>query len=457
MTVGPAREPLPSPFDYVIDSSPAELAANLDRAIKAINEVAASEVAASGVEANEVAANEAALGAGSQPDELQPTAKALCAALGRFLRRSASREQAEAFWGAFKTMVPFLRHDSARSCAGHVDGQSLGELATPPVRHLCWALFEVHQYRREAGGSFDAELLEGLELALAVFEDAGGSGASSAGSYGYSRDKAEIIELLAQRAQLLFELDPGWTRQYMFRHLVRGDAYRQLAASKLTFWGGWPRREFLLAVQPYALEFCADVETLFEESGGRVRACEWLVRLAKRALADDDEASITEIAEALKGMPATLQGRFVHILREQFWELPGFLYEEMSDRELFELLSDRLNTAQMISTFWPTEPQYQSEETTMDFVGLLLDAGEHAPGIFEACRDFLVPLTEPIYHDTLHHKLLRSDQFIDFELVTPTVIAGIIELTTYQHGSHYQALAELHQQLTLRTTHNNSS
>ena len=423
--------PCPERFDYVIDSSPAELAANVDRAIKAISE--------------------AAPGTGSASAELRPMALELCMALGRFLGHSSSQVEAAAFLGAFKTMLPFLRHDCELR-----DGRPLAGTGLFPVGHLCWDLFKAHQQRRDAGGNLDAELLEGLELALAAFEDVGGDVGGDAGSAAgaYNRDKAEIVELLAQRAQLLFELDPGWTQQHVFRHLVRGDAYRQLAASKLTCWGGWPSREFLLAVQPYVLEFCTDVETLFEESGDRVWACEWLVRLAKRALADDDEASIAEVAEVLKGMPGKQQESFINALRERFWHFP---YKYMSDRELFELLSDRLNTARMISTFWPTEPQYQSEETTMDFVELLFHAGEHAPGIFEVCRDFLVPLTEPMYHNTLHHKLVQTDQFVDFELVTPAVIAGIIEQTTNQHGSHYQALAELHQQLTTRTTHNNSS
>ena len=430
---------MPSPFRYVIDSSPAELAANVDRAIKSISEVAASE---------------AAPDTGLPPDELQPTARALCVALGRFLGRSASREQAEAFWGAFKAMVPFLRHDSARSCAGRADGQPLGELEDPPVGHLCWVLFKVHQQRCDAGDSLDAELLEGLELALAAFEDEDVAGSGRGGSHGsYSRDKAAIIGMMAFEAQLLFELDPGWAQQYLLRHLVRGDAYRQLVASSLTRCRVWPSWEFLSAVRPYVFELCADVETVFEKSGERRRVCEWLVELANKALAEADEVDAVEIAEALKGMPGAQQESFLHILGERFWE---FDYKAMSDRELFELLSDRLNTAQMISTFWPTEPQYQSEDTTMDFVELMFHAGEHAPGIFEACRSCLVPLTKPMYHNTLHNKLVQTDHYVDFELATPTVIAGIIELTTYQQGKHYQALAELHQQLTLRTTHNDS-
>ena len=416
-----AGVPCPERFGYVIDSAPVALAANMERAVQAI----AAEPGGLGSEESALAARD------------------LCYALERFVAPEATAEQVAAFLGAFRALLPFLREaDEPPLAPGTTLGTTgLGEVKGSPAARLCWVLFWVHKVSRvKRGGCADRELLEHLELALESFDDAEGA------CWG----KGAVLGVMARYASRLFEIDPAWTQERLFAHLAPGDAYRQATARLLIHFGSSGTDAFSAGVRPYVLGFFDDIEAVFDNRGDRTVACRWVYWLAEQALAERDEAAIAEIAGVLRVMRDTERGKFIHALCRPFDDLTGY-YEELSDRQLFEVLDGRLRTPQLIRTFWPTEPQYQSEWTTKCFINLIFDAGEHAGDIYEVCRDFLVPLADEGYQYQVYYKLVRKPRYRDFVQANPAIMAGIIDRTTNEHSSYLTELAELKTHLISKT------
>ena len=421
--VGPPKA-IPKPprlFPYVDNSEPAELAANIDRAIQAI-------AAAPG-------------GLGSEQSMLG--LRYLCSSLIRFVSSCPTEERVAAFWGVFPALVAFVRQlgESLPEPPGAISDLGLDEVFDSPVGQLGLVLFAAHRRLGKEGSGFDAELLECLELALESFDD----------SEGACWGKGAVLGVMAYHAPLLFAIDSAWTHKHLLAHLVAGDAYRQVTAKLLVVFTEGSTEKFLDEVWPYVLGLCEDLEVVFgDDFGSRSWELRRLHLFAERAFEHNDEQTIAQIAGVLRVMPATDRGKFIHALHRPFDDLTGY-YEELSDRELHEILGDRLRTPELIRTFWPAEPQYQSEWTTTCFIDLIFDAGEHAGDIFEVCRDFLVPLTNERYQYWTYYDLVRKPKYRDFVQANPAVMVGIIDRTTNEHSSYLTELTELKYHLLSKT------
>ena len=420
--------PCPERFGYVAESSPAALAANIGRAVESI-------VAEAG---------------GHLPCEQSAlAARDLCYALEGFVVADPtavpSAERAAAFLGVFKPVVLFLREAGEPPPEPEVKYCTMGLAATlsPPVAKLCAVLFWAHEQRQAAGEGLDGELLAGLELALETY---------GAGGEGYCLGEEAVLGFLATKAPALFRLDPVWTQQRLFAHLAEGDVYRRHVARLLVRFGRssfWP---YLVAVRPYVLGFFEDIEAVFgDDRDSRNGVLRWLHQFADRAFEDNDEATSARITDLLRVMPDTDRGNFIGMLGYRFDEPFRSDYEELSDRELYEALSLRLSTPQFIRTFWPPEPQCQSGYATMQFVDLIFDAGEHAEAIFEACRDFLVPVTQRQEQGHVYSKLAYHNEDTACVQANPTIMAGIIDRVTNEHSVHLKELTELKYHLTSET------
>ena len=433
----PVDAPRLARFGYVIDSPPAELAANVERAIEDI-------VAEAG---------------GSLPCERGAlAARDLCEVLRRFLQPRPEpgpglvAERVGAFWGVFPVMVAFLRRvgEPPFEPPGAASDPARDKVFGSPVVQLCRALFAAHRRLGEEGGGFDGELLAGLELALESYDAAAAASAAAADRSAGGRGREALAGLLGHEAGYLFVVDADWTQKHVFARIGRGGAYRQNTAQMLVRYGGRSSPEFMACVQPFLFELCADIEAVFGSRGGRVQVVEWLHLFADRALEDNDEATIAQITDLLRVMPETCRGNFIGILRRRFDSLHGY-YEELSDRELHQKLSDRLSTPQFIRTFWPPEPQCQTDVTTRRFVDLLLHTDEHAEDVFEACRDFLVPIEDEREQYRVFSKLVHDINHDDFIQANPAVVAGIIDRTTNEHSNHLKELTELKTHITSET------
>ena len=416
-------------------SEPAELAANVERAIQSITAEAA----------------------GSLPCEQSAlVALDLCEALKRFLWPEPTAEQVGAFWGVFPAMVAFLHQvgEPPFEPPGADVDLRLDKVLDSPVGRLCLVLFAAHRRLGKEGGDFDAELLAGLELALETY---GGSAASSstgdgtADSETCSRGMEALAGLLGYESGYLFGVDADWTQKHVFARLGRSGAYRLDTARMLVRCGSLSSPEFVASVQPFLFELCEDAEAVFgAEFGPRIESCEWLLHIAEEAYENNDEATIAQITDLLRVMPDTDRGKFIHALHRPFDDLTGY-YEELSDRELFEVLGGRLRTPEVIRMFWPTEPQYQSEWTTTCFIDLIFDAGEHAGDIYEVCRDFLMPLTEERYQYWTYYDLVCKPKYRAFVQANPAVMVGIIDRITNEHSSYLTELTELKYHLLSKT------
>ena len=424
----------PSPrsrrFGYVAQSSPSELAANVDRAIQSIT---------------------AEAGGGLPCGQAALAVRGLCDDLGGFLWPAPSfkltAERVEAFLGAFETLVVFacrVGEPPPQPEAQFGGSTGLGEVRASPVAELCWVLFDVYKARQEEGVSLAGELLECLELAVESFGDDGG---------GFCQGRGAVLGMLAYHAPLLFGIDSAWTQKHLLAHLAAGDAYRTSTAKLLVVFTDGSTERFLDEVWPYVLGLSEDLEAVFgDDSGSRRWELRRLHLFAERAFENNDEETIAQIAGVLRVMPDTDRGKFIHALHRPFDDLTGY-YEELSDRELHEILSDRFRTPELIRTFWPAEPQYQSEWTTTCFIDLIFDAGEHAGDIYEACRDFLVPLKNERYQYWLYHDLALTDKYAACVQANPAVMAGIIDRTTIENSLHIKELTELRQQLATMPSH----
>ena len=420
--------PCPERFGYVAESSPAALAANIGRAVESI-------VAEAG---------------GHLPCEQSAlAARDLCYALEGFVVADPtavpSAERAAAFLGAFRELLPFLRQVGEPPPEPWEDEGvlGLGLAKGSPAARLCWSLFWVHKQRRAAGAGLDGELLEHLELALGSFDDAGG---------GFCWGKGAVLGIMAYYGSRLFEVDPVWTQERLLAHLAVGDVYRQCVATLLILCGGGATEPFLAGVRPYVLGFFEDIEAVFgADRDSRNRVLRWLHEFAEQAFDDNDVATIAQITDLLRGMPETDRGNFIGMLWRRFDEPFRSDYEELSDRELHEVLSLRLSTPQFIRTFWPPEPQSQTGYTAARFVGLLLDAGEHAEAIFEVCQGFLVPIEDKVWQNSVYSKLADNINYEDFVQANPAIVAGIIDRTTNEHSIHLKELTELKYHLTSET------
>ena len=423
----PEDAPRLARFSYVMNSSPVELAANVARAMQDI-----------------------VAEAGGLPCELGAlVARDLCEALKRFLWLAPAAERVGAFWGVFPDMVAFLREvgEPPFEPPGIAGDLELDKVLDSPVGRLGCVLFSAHRRLSKEGGDFNAELLAGLELALDTYSNSGtgGSGADCRG--------AEVLAgLLGYESGYLFAVDGDWTREHVFARIGRGGAYRQDTARMLVCCGGWSSLEFMAGVQPFLFELCEDIEAVFgTEFGPRVSAVECLHLFADRAFEEHDEATSAQITDLLRGMPEMDRGNFIGMLRRRFDRALYSYFGPLPDRELFEILSDRLSTPQFIRTFWPAEPQSQTGYTAARFVGLLLNSGEHAEAIFEVCQDFLVPIEDKMWQNLVYSKLADNINYEDFVQANPAIVAGIIDRTTNEHSIHLKELTELKYHLTSET------
>ena len=385
--------------------------------------------------------------AGGLPSEQSALgARYLSYALSRFVGHDPSPEQVTAFLESFKLAVTFFRQAGEPPPEPEVKAGKLGlpEAFSPPVGRLCGVLFRAHEKRREAGDCLDAELLEHLELAWKAYDDGGG----------YCQGQEAVVIWMAYHAPLLFRIDPVWTQQRLFAHLAVGAVYRRAAAELLLGLVCSRPGPYLLSVRPYVFEFFEDLDAaLGDNRDGRNHLLEWLHQIANQAFEEHDEATIAQITGLLRVMPETERGNFIGMLGRRFEELVPDDYEELSDRELHDILAARLGTPQFIRTFWPTDPQCQTGYTTASFIYLLFDAGEHAEDIFEVCRDFLVPIEDAKEQHLVHSMLAHSDPEVACVQSNPTIMAGIIDRTTNEHSLHAKELTELRQQLTTLPIH----
>ena len=374
----------------------------------------------------------------------------MCEALQRFLlpAPAAAAERVGAFWGVFPDMLAFLRRvgesprEPPRAPPGFAVGPDLDQVFGSPVGQLCLVLFAAHHRLGEEGGDFDADLLAGLELALKAFDDGGG----------YCRSRGAALGVMACYAPRLFGIDPVWTQTRLFAHLAAGDAYRQSTARLLLHPKCRSAPPYLAGVRPYVLGFFEDIEAVFgADHDSRNRVLRWLHEFADRAFEEHDEATSAQITDLLRGMPEVDRGNFIGMLRRRFDRALYSYFGPLPDRELFEILSDRLSTPQFIRTFWPAEPQSQTGETTVQFVDLLLNSGEHAEAIFEVCQDFLVPIEDEIDQNLVYSKLADNINYEDFVQANPAIVAGIIDRTTNEHSIHLKELMELKYHLTSET------
>ena len=427
-------------FGYVIDSPPAELAANVERAIEDI-------VAEAG---------------GSLPCERGAlAARDLCEVLRRFLQPRPEpgpglvAERVGAFWGVFPVMVAFLRRvgEPPFEPPGAASDPARDKVFGSPVVQLCRALFSAHRRLGEEGGGFDGELLAGLELALESYDAAAAASAAAADRSAGGRGREALAGLLGHEAGYLFVVDADWTQKHVFARIGRGGAYRQNTAQMLVRYGGRSSPEFMACVQPFLFELLEDIEAVCgDDFGPRIRSLEWLHDIAERALEENDEATIAQITGLLRVMPDMEKGNFISLLDYRFEELCPDDFEELSDRELHEILSRRLQTPQFIRTFWPPEPQAQTGRTTRMFVGLLFDAGEHIGDIYEACRDFLVPIESEKDQHLVYSKLAHgSEEQEACVRANPAIMAGVIDRTTNEHSIHLKELTQLKIHLTSET------
>ena len=432
-----APSPRPERFGYVAQSSPAELAANVERAIQSIT-----------VEAG-----------GSLPCEQGAlAARDLCEALKRFLWPEPAAERVGAFWGVFPDMVAFLHQvgEPPFEPPGAAVDLRLDKVLDSPVGRLGLGLFSAHRRLGKEGGDFDAELLAGLELALETYGGTAGDGAVGDGtvdSETCSPGMEALAGLLGYESGYLFRVDADWTQQRVFALMARGSAYRLDAARMLVRCGSLSSPEFVAGLRPLLFELCEDAETVFgAEFGPRIESCEWLLHIAEEAYENNDAATIAQITDLLRVMSDLEKGNFIGQLGYRFDGLCRDDYERLSDRELHKILAARLRTAQFIRTVWPTEPECQTEEATVQFVDLIFDAGDYAEEIFEACRDFLVPITKRQDQGHVYSMLVHgSEEQEACVQANPTIMAGIIDRTTNEHSIHLEELTELKTHITAET------
>ena len=399
---------LQRPFQYVADSSPAELAGNLERAIKSIT-----------------------VKTGTMPDRNRQAALDLCTALNVFLQPFPSEERVEAFWGVFKPMVAFLKQaDTGGSKPSANQGkQTLVEAASMPAGKLCGMLFRAHRNAPEWGLDMDQRLLDCLETALSEYAGAGG----------YSSSMGATISLMAKNARLLCSIDTDWTAAHLFPYLSEDSPYRRNAANALVYSMSPQVPGFLSGIQEHFLKTLADLESVFPERDDRIRACKLLCQIANEALLSDDRNTIAKLAETLKALPETERGDCIFILQDSF--------EELDDTGHSNSLLDKHLAAQFIKKIFPVEKEFQSERTTMGFVELALAANGHASDIYEACQELLVPLTDKRDQYHIHWKLTQDNQSAHLIEKHPEVVIGIIGKTTARNSRYAKKLRKLGKQL----------
>ena len=382
--------PPPNPFLYVADSLPSELAGNVDRAIQAVMP-----------------------SPGVVLDESGQLARDLCVALDSFLWPVPPPERVAAFLGVFKPMVAFLKLADDQYGAYCADGHepALVEAARLPFGQLCRTLFRAHRESLERGYDPEATLLECLGEALAAYQD----------SDGYRPGKSAVVGLMAVYAQGLFAIDPDWTETHLLRHLSKQSPYQRVAADGLLHSGYWLQPEFMLAVQARFLELMADMEDFWKEPVEQGQVCRWLHQIGSQALRTGDTVIIAQTQALLKVLSEAGKIETINAL--------CYVFGDEDDEPDADELADQQQVPEFIAKLFPDGPEFRFEWATVHFVGLVMAAKEHAPDVYETCKQLLVPVrAEPHAHHLFMKLGYVKRRFYLFEN-HPEIAADIIART----------------------------
>ena len=397
---------LQKPFSYVIDSPPAELADNIEQAARSIMSDA-----------------DATRGQHSQ------MLRDLCIALDLYLQPAPTQERVDAFLGVFATMLEVFEQAGGLLVAAETadsSDQTLAEAIRTPYGQLCRALFRAHQESENHSRNMDAELMRCLELALIAHQD----------TDSYYSGKSAVISLMAAHAQWLFSIDSEWTETHLFCYLSAQSPYRKNAAQALLESGYWLQPDFLAGIQEYFLEILADIDSCYGEPEEIRRACRWLYQIGGRALRTDDEPMITKVSGLFKALPERTKAMSIIALCYVFDDNDDYGDDDMG-------LLAREQVAQFIDRLYPKDQEFRFEWATVCFVGLIMRAKEHALGVYEACKELLLPVTDEDHQHHLYMKLAHDKDRFYLYSKYPELATDIIARTAILNGIWGDKLKEL--------------
>ena len=357
-------------FPYVEDSSPAELPANLERALSSIAPPSDDTLMLSG-----------------------NSMRKLCIALDKFVGLTPSLEKSVAFYDAYKSLFGFLSTadrnlSRASSCSGE---KTLEEAINSPAGELAGTLFRVS---RDGDGSEECRNEKLLECLTASLE-------TLAGKDGYCHARGTLLSASAPYAVYLYALDSDWTTRYLLSELASGSQYRKNVANGLIYSRQWLPDGFLVAVRPYLLDLMPKLEGWCDNHNEISRAVSWFIQIAFKALEDGDGKTCEQVTAALMHMPDEIRGQCVLGLRYFFNE------EELSPKEAsrFQKLA-----SEFMSDLYPREAWLKSEWNTLCLTELILYSGDIGIEIYESVKQLLVPIKDIRFQSRIPWKLKNGER-----------------------------------------------
>lgn len=196
------------------------------------------------------------------------------------------------------------------------------------------------------------------------------------------------VAIATSKLNWLMYVDPNWTQKRLIPMLAFDHPASEPAWNGFLHSGQVPRPQLAEVIKTLLLELFPWVEAFSWERDRSEAAARWLGFM--RVFHPDEPHGLTrgEMRSALRSMSDDIRNRFIFWLR-----LVGQKNEDGWAKHVIPFLNED----------WPRERRYRTSTSMRAWIGLLDDTGESFPAVYEAVKNFLVPVEtndHPFYRFT---------------------------------------------------------